>query len=291
MRIIHGLPPADFYPETALALGFFDGVHLGHQELLKEVQKSPYPCGVLTFENPPKKSGKLLQTNEQKMELLEELGMDFVILLPFTEAFSQTTPKDFVQAILERTCHAKALVIGEDYRFGRDAAGSADTLISLFSGEVTVCPLLDSPFGTVSSSLIREFLTTSRLQAAETLLGRRYALRGEVVHGQQLGSAMGFPTANLKITEQLVPTYGVYETRMEIDGENFPAVTNVGYRPTVNGERLTIESHLLNFDGDLYGKTATLSFVRYLREERKFDSPEALFAQVRQDCERVLKDL
>ena len=290
MKVFHGLP-TEFYPETAMALGFFDGVHLGHRQLLSEVRKSGFPCGVLTFENPPKKAGKRLQTNSQKLRLFEELGMDFVILLPFTEAFAKTSPEDFVRQILEETCHAKRLVIGENYRFGRDASGTADTLKTLFSGEVTVCPLLRSDYGIVCSSLIREFLTTCRLKEAEALLGRPYSLEGEVVHGQQLGSAMGFPTANLKVTDQLIPAYGVYETRVEVDGETVPAVTNVGYRPTVNGEALTIESNLLGFDRMIYGKTITLTFVRYLREEKKFDSPEALFEQVRKDVETVLKEM
>ena len=291
MKIFYGLPTTDFYPETAMALGFFDGVHRGHRQLLAEVRKSPYPCGVLTFENPPKKAGKRLQTNAQKLRLFEELGMDFVILLPFTETFAKTSPEDFVGQVLETACHAKRLVIGENYRFGRDALGTAETLQSLFSGEVTVCPLLRSEYGVVCSSLIREFLTTGRLKEAESLLGRPYALEGEVVHGQQLGSAMGFPTANLKVTDQLIPTYGVYETRVEVEGETVPAVTNVGYRPTVNGEALTVESNLLGFDRMIYGKTITLTFVRYLREEKKFDSPEALFEQVRKDAESVLKEM
>lgn len=292
MKIIYGLPTTDFYPETALALGFFDGVHRGHQRLLDEVKKAPYPCGVLTFETPPKKEGKLLQTNEQKLELLESLGMDFVILLPFTETLAKTSPEDFVEQVLIGACHAKTLVVGEDYRFGRDAVGTA-TLLKTLMGEdrVTVCPLLDSPYGTVSSSLIREFLTTNRLKEAESLLGRPYAMRGTVIHGQQLGSTMGFPTANLEITGQLVPSYGVYETRVTVEGETIPAVTNVGYRPTVNGERLTIESNLLGFDRMIYGKTITLTFIRYLRDERKFDSKEELFAQIEEDGQRVLKDL
>ncbi len=292
MKTFYGLPATDFYPETALALGFFDGIHLGHQELLNKVKESPYPCGVLTFDTPPKKSGRILQTNEQKLELFEALGMDFVILLPFTEELAKTSPQDFVQKILADACHAKAVVVGEDYRFGRDAAGDTTLLKALMGEErVTVCPLLDSPYGTISSSLIREFLTTKRLKEAESLLGRPYSMRGEVVHGQHLGSAMGFPTANLKVTGQLVPTYGVYETRVEVDGEVIPAVTNVGYRPTVNGEELTIESNLLGFDRMIYGKTITLLFVRHLRDERKFDSKEELFAQIEEDGQRVLKDL
>lgn len=292
MKIIKGLPSVGFYTETALALGFFDGVHLGHRELLNKVKDSPYPCGVLTFDNAPKKAGKRLLTNEQKLELLEELGMDFVILLPFTAALAKTSPEDFVQHILLDACHARHVVVGENYRFGREAVGTAELLKELVGAErVTVCPLLQSPFGTISSSLIRELLTTSRLKEAESLLGRPYSMRGEVVHGQQLGSAMGFPTANLKVTEQLVPACGVYETRVEVDGEVLPAVTNVGYRPTVNGEKLTIESNLLGFDRMIYGKTITLTFVRYLRDEQKFDSTEALFAQIRADGRRVLKDL
>lgn len=292
MTVIYGLPSADFYPETALALGFFDGLHCGHRELLKKVKESSYPCGVLTFETPPKKTGKLLQTNEQKLALLEEMGMDFVILLPFSESVAKTSPEVFVQEILLRACHAKELVVGENYRFGRDAVGTTETLKTLVgAAAVTICPLLHSPYGIVSSSLIRDLLCAGEMEAATTLLGRPYAISGTVVHGQQLGSAMGFPTANLKAPDQLLPKCGVYETRVTVGGETVPAVTNVGIRPTVQGETVNIESNLLGFDRMIYGDQMTVSFIRYLREERKFESPEALFAQIQADRERVLKDL
>lgn len=292
MKTFYGLPPADFYSETALALGFFDGVHLGHQELLKIVKDSPYPCGVLTFDTPPKKAGKQLQSNEEKLRLLADMGMDFVILLPFTEAFSKTPPADFVREVLVSACHARQVVVGENYRFGADASGTVETLKTLAEGfSVQVCSLLASPYGTVSSSLIRELLSQGRVDAVADLLGRPYTLSGEVIHGRKLGRTMGYPTANLQLPDLLLPKNGVYETRVTVDGDSLPAVTNIGTRPTVNGAATSIESHLLGFDRMIYGKTITLSFVRYLREERKFPTPEALFAQIRADGEAVLKDL
>lgn len=291
MQVYRGLPPADFAGETALALGFFDGVHRGHQKLLQAVKKSGLPCGVLTFKTVPKKAVKPIQSEEEKLHLLQEFGMDFVIMLPFTDKLSCMLPQDFIREILKKSCHAKGVVVGENYRFGVGAQGTAETLKRTDGLSVTVCPLLQSSLGIISSSLIRQQLAAGRVDLASELLGHPYCLSGKVIHGEQLGSTMGMPTVNLAVPDLFLPKGGVYETRVTVGGQQFPAVTNIGVRPTVSGKGLSIESHLLQFDRMVYGEEITVSFVRFLREEQKFSDKEALFRQICADKEAVLKEM
>lgn len=263
------------------ALGFFDGVHLGHQALLKACRelaaKTGYPAGVITFEGHPQaliagNQPLLLNTNEDRMRLLQSFGAEKVVFLPFDRQLMTTHWSEFLAQITD----SAGFVCGSDFRFGAGAVGTAKKLAAYCeSREMPFCivpqQLLDSI--RVSSTHIRELIKTGDIQTANRFLGHPHILSGQVMPGKQLGRTLGFPTANLHFPAYVLPPrFGVYACKATVDGKVYTAVTNVGTRPTVNGDGVTAEAHLLDFQGDLYGKTLTLAFYAFLRPEEKFES-------------------
>ena len=275
---------------SVIALGFFDGVHLGHMALLRTVRARADALGLqamaLSFDVHPDTlvrhmSAPLLSTPSQRERLLlEEGGMDKVQFLHFDEAFMNMPWQTFLDEILIRQFAAAHLVCGYDYRFGARGQGTAQALAAACRARGLGCDVVDKvelDGITVSSTHIRALLSAGDAAQAARFLGRPYCLTGRVVHGNGLGRAWGTPTANLiPAPELLLPKRGVYITRAWCAGGDYAAVTNVGMRPTVDGGETRVEAWLLDYDGDLYGQEIALDFYAYLRPERKFGSVEAL---------------
>ncbi|MEM6613238.1 MAG: bifunctional riboflavin kinase/FAD synthetase [Cyanobacteria bacterium P01_C01_bin.72] len=296
---------------TAIALGNFDGIHQGHRLVLRSIKDSgsveqiANACpSVVSFIPHPREffTGtklQLLTPVEQKAELLSDLGIEQLILLPFNQALAELSPQQFVAQILVQQLKAVSISVGTDFRFGYQRQGTGEDLQQIGAGygiSVKLNPL--HKYGDrqnqqvrVSSSLIRRALTAGDMETANFMLDRAYCLWGTVVTGQQLGRTIGFPTANLKLPEEkFLPRFGVYAVNVLLEQTTVKGVMNIGCRPTVAGESPTIEVHLLNWSGDLYGKTLKVELLRYLRPEQKFDSVEALKQQITQDCQSVLNN-
>ena len=287
--------------QRVIALGFFDGVHLGHGALLRrtaeEARKRDCTPAVFTFDRPPKEvvTGipcPLINSPEDRKDLLRRLyGISDVLMVPFDREM-MTTPWDgFVTEILVKRYHAVHLVAGHDHHFGHKNQGSPELLAAKCAELGLGCdiiPKVEVGGITVSSTYIRRLMELGQMDRAAAFLGHPHTLTGTVGHGRGIGSSRLFPTANLTVPAHvLVPAHGVYATRVTLpDGASYAAVTNVGTRPTVNnGTDITVEASLLDYDGDLYGKTLRLEFFSHLRDEIRFDSLDALRAQIAADAE------
>jgi riboflavin kinase/FMN adenylyltransferase len=287
---------------TAIALGNFDGLHLGHQQVLHPIltpsNPSIYPT-VVTFDPHPQEffsgeSRQLLTPFREKAALLDQWGVKQWVLLPFDQELAALSPDQFVKDILVDQLQAKQVSVGQDFRFGYQRKGNAEKLKELaylFAIKVHIIPLkLEKASIRISSSLIRQALAKGDITQANQMLGRNYCLLGKVVKGQQLGRTIGFPTANLKVAEdKLLPRYGVYGGWVNIDDQTDAKLgaVNIGQRPTVNGLFPTVEVHLLDWQGDLYDKEISVSLEVFIRPEQKFSGLEALQKQIKQDCDRI----
>ena len=280
--------------QTIYALGFFDGVHLGHQALLKACRELAADCraGVVTFGSHPDglvqgNAPRLINSLSDRKTLLTQFHIDRVLELPFDEALRSMPWLDFLRML----CHshdAMGFVCGEDFRFGHKGTGNAQLLREYCQTERlpwAIVPEQTLEGVTVSSTHIRKLLEEGRLEEANRFLGHPHILSGEVMSGRQLGRTLGIPTANLWIPQGVVvPRHGVYACRAICQGGTYLAVTNIGSRPTVGGHRVTVEPWLLDFSGDLYGKELTLQFYAFLRPERKFDSLPELQEEIRKNA-------
>jgi riboflavin kinase/FMN adenylyltransferase len=268
-----------------LAVGTFDGVHLGHREVIRGADSvltfDPHPSAVVAPQHTP----RLLTPLAVKAELIGALGVAELIVIPFDRAFAERTAQEFVSDVLVEQLGATHVSVGENFRFGRRAQGDPRLLASDPRFVTAVHPLLEVEGEIVSSSHIRGLVLAGEVQQAARFLGAPFQLRGEVVAGDRRGRTLGFPTANLVPDDALVcPGHGVYACRA--DGR--PAAVSIGVRPTFQtGRGELVEAYLLDFDGDLYGQTLRLEFLRRLRGERRFDSPEALVEQMRRDVEQT----
>lgn len=279
---------------TVLALGFFDGLHIGHGALLQRARSVADQLGceakVLTFDTHPDElvfgqRVPLINTAEDRLEMARRIfHMDGVISCHFDRALMQMPWQKFIDTVLLQQEHAAHVVCGESFRFGYRGEGTPQALQArckeLGIG-CDICPNVTLDGTVVSSTEIRKLLQSGEMAQANRFLGHPYQLTGTVVAGQQLGRTIGIPTANLHLPpELLVVRNGVYVTLAEVEGSTYPAVTNVGVRPTVGGQQVTVEPWLLDFSGDLYGKTLCLRFYDFLRPEKKFDSLERLQAEI-----------
>jgi riboflavin kinase / FMN adenylyltransferase len=295
---------------TAIALGNFDGIHQGHRTVLRPIvdsfkstqQPHIYPT-VVSFTPHPREfftGGKLqlLTPICQKAELLSALGMEQLVLLPFDRDLASLTPQEFVKQIIVKQLQTTFISVGVDFRFGYQRQGTGADLKNIAAGygiEVqlnSLCKYGDrhDQQVRVSSSLIRQALSKGDLKTANLMLDRPYSLWGTVVTGQQLGRTIGFPTANLQLPEEkFLPRFGVYAVDVLFEQTTIKGVMNIGCRPTVAGAAPTVEVHLLNWSGDLYGQTLKVDLLEFLRPEQKFDSIAALKQQISQDCQSVLQ--
>lgn len=285
--------------KTIYALGFFDGVHLGHQALLsacvalaREVGAAP---GAVTFATHPdslvlQNAPGLINTIEDRKSLLARFGMAAIVALPFDDAMRRLSWEDFLQ-LLTQTHGGAGFVCGEDFRFGYRGEGTACKLAACCRERGlpwAIVPEQTVDGIRVSSTVIRKMLESGDVETAARFLGHPHILTGEVLHGHQLGRRLGIPTANLALPRELaVPRFGVYACRCRVEGQWFPAVTNIGVRPTVSGEGITVEPWILDYSGDLYGKTITLEFRTFLRPEEKFPDLDALKAEIHKNAQQT----
>jgi len=292
-------PPRWTHP--VLALGNFDGLHRGHRKILERLRRVAAERGatpvVMTFDpHPPRvvrpdKAPLLLMTTAQKLEALEQAGVQGTAVVRFTPELSQWDPEMFVRTVLVDWLHVSEVWVGANFLFGHDRAGNFSLLRSLgarygFKAE-KIDPVRYKDF-VVSSTRIRRLVSEARVDEASALLGHPYFIDGMVVRGDQRGKTIGCPTANLCSDNELIPPHGVYATTAIVDGIVRPSITNIGTRPTVDPSgKTTIETHVFDFDRDLYGMTIRVAFVQRLRDERAFESLDALKSQIAADCSRA----
>ena len=298
MKLFHSINDFHSAKKTILTLGTFDGVHIGHKKILERItqntENGKYESLVLTFFPHPrmvlqeKSEIKLLNTISEKTKLLEATGIENLIIHPFDESFSRLTAEEFVHSILVDQFHIHKIIIGHDHRFGRNRTANIDNLIAFgaeYGFEVEQITAQEIQDVSVSSTKIRKALQEGNMNLANDYLGYDYFLTGEVVKGKQLGRTIGFPTANIQIDEEykLIPKNGVYVVKAFIDDLEVYGMMNIGFNPTVNGQKQTIEVNLFDFDADIYGKKIEVSLLQYLREEQKFGSLDLLKAQLNKD--------
>ncbi|MGA4643046.1 bifunctional riboflavin kinase/FAD synthetase [Limisphaera sp. 4302-co] len=287
------------------ALGFFDGVHLGHQQVIRqmlaEARSHDALAVVVTFDRhpatvvAPQRVPPLIQTQAQRLRTLAELGPDAIWVLRFDAALSRMRPEEFVGLLLSGLGRLRSICVGANFRFGHRRAGDVRFLEESgrrhgFAVHAFSVVALDG--NVISSTRIRQAIATGHLEVAAEMLGRPWALAGRVVAGDGLGRRLGFPTANLDVQGLVLPPRGVYSGRCAVEGRVYRAALNVGWRPTVAGENpvLRVEVHLLDFDGDLYGRELEVAVLEKLRDEQRFESLEALRRQIRADLERIRRD-
>ena len=268
---------------VAMLLGGFDGLHVGHRRLLSYAKESGLPVGVMTIIGG--KQGNLF-TFEERERIFTQNGVDFVFELPFEEIKSLTAT-EFITLLTEKF-NPKVFVCGEDFRFGAGAQGTPEILKQSTQVRVEILPLVEVQGEKISSRQIKTLLSAGEIQKANALLGEEFFLTGKVEKDRQIGRTMHFPTANIPYAKEKYPLkQGVYETRVTVEGTTYKGITNYGARPTFDNEKVTTETYLDGFHGDLYGKILTVQFTRYLRDIQKFESMDALKTQLQEDIRRV----
>jgi riboflavin kinase/FMN adenylyltransferase len=297
MKVINGfenLP--SFSQQTVVALGNFDGVHLGHRRILefvtREATRLDLVSMVLTFSPHPekilgKRRIKMIQTLEQRLEEIKTFGIQAVLVIPFDRKFSNLTPREFVKEIIIDLLRAEAVVVGDEFRFGRNRQGDIalfQKITSKFDIQVFSLSSVAKNGRKVSSSLIRKFLQEGRMEAANSLLGRPYAIDGRVIKGKSQGKVIGFPTANIQTDNEITPP-GVFITKVKYGSEDHPSLTNIGECPTFEKKEKNIESYIIDFDRNLYRRKIRIYFFKKIREEMKFSTPQDLSRQIKRDIE------
>lgn len=301
MKIFHGIENANILKPTVLTLGVFDGLHLGHQRIMQHVVErakaasahataitfDPHPRAVLHPESAP----PLLQTLDQRLANFELLGIEQAIVVKFDRAFASQPAEDFLSSIIRDRLHAKEVYLGKGFAFGKNRGGNIDLLrqkskeLGFVADEVDEVRIRGAR---ISSSAIRKLLADGRVNLARTMLGRPYGVEGVIIRGNRRGHTIGFPTANLKPHNRVIPRFGVYATATLIDGIWRKSITNIGVRPTFeNDAEPSIESYIFDFDGELYGDVLRVRFLHRIRDERKFNGIDELKAQIERDTRRA----
>jgi riboflavin kinase / FMN adenylyltransferase len=301
MKIFHGTENAGILRPAVLTLGVFDGLHLGHQKIMETVVTrarninavataitfDPHPRAVLQSDNAP----PLLQTLDQRLGALEVLGIEQTIIIRFSKQFAATNAADFLRDVVKERLQAREVYLGKGFAFGKSRAGNIGLLremsreLGFFADEVEEVQLRGQR---ISSSKIRQLLSEGKVNLARRMLGRPYGVEGRVVHGQQRGRTIGFPTANLNTGNRVIPRSGVYVTATLIEGAWRRSITNVGIRPTFERDaQPTIETYVLEWNGDLYGDVVRVRFLHRIRDERRFAGIEELKTQISEDLHRA----
>ena len=304
MRFFHSwknVPPA--FQNAVVAIGNFDGFHAGHRAVVAKAaeiaEKMNRPVVLMTFEPHPEtyfraavRSFRLTPVRA-KVRAITALPIDAFFVLPFNKALAAMSAEDFVGDVLINGLHAAHLVVGDDFGFGRNRAGSVDFLRKNHPELplTAVAKVRDATGETISSSRIRAFIADGSVDRAAALIGRPFEIEGRVVHGFKRGRTIGYPTINIELADVVVPKLGVYAGLVVLDGEDRPALVNIGTRPTVGGTDVLLEAHILDYSGDLYGRRLRVKLVRFVRPERKFDDLRALKNQIIEDTETIKRIL
>ena len=296
MEYIKGTTAFKTEEPTVLSLGKFDGLHRGHELLMDYVfkkKKEGLKAAIFTFDIPPRKNvehmaAKVLTTNEEKSRLFERIGIDYLIECPFTREVMNMEPELFIETIVNQL-NVKCMVVGKDFHFGHNRRGDYQMLLQYapkYGYEVEVVDKMQEDGRDISSTFVREQIVEGNMKKANDLLGYQYFVEGTILHGRKMGKAvLGIPTINLiPPEEKLLPPFGVYISITEWNGKRYPGITNVGCKPTVEGKNpVGVETHIFDFDEDIYGKEVKVSFLSKVREEKKFASLEALKEQMAHD--------
>lgn len=302
MEVIVGI---DKYSKSlskpVITIGNFDGVHSGHRVLFNRVKEwarrldghsmvmtfHPHPVEVLSPGNGP----RFITAHQRKLELIAHSGIDATLVVPFSKEFAQISAYDFVESVLVRKIGVKAIIVGYDYRFGRNREGNIDFLRKLGKSmdfEVDMVSGIEMDGIVVSSTTIRQLIQNGDLPEANKLLGRPYEISGTVVPGRKRGGRLlGFPTANIRMNDQVPPKLGVYVVEVEVEGQTYGGAANLGYNPTFGDTDLSLEAYIIDFDEDIYGKPITIKFLDRLREEKRFSGIEALIEQIKKDVQKA----
>ncbi|MCK4468253.1 MAG: bifunctional riboflavin kinase/FAD synthetase [Desulfobacterales bacterium] len=305
MNIIEDIEKIDHpYKNAVITIGNFDGVHIGHQALFHQVIEKaralqgtsivmtfePHPARVLKQNNHP----PLITLYEQKIELIEKAGIDILICIHFTREFASIPAKEFIEKILVDRIGMKAIVVGEDYTFGKNREGNLDLLKTYgkrLGFEVIVVrkiQMSNNSEDKISSTRIRELISDGKVAESQELLGRHYQIRGTVMTGRDRGGRLlGFPTANINLYDELSPKTGVYAVTVECKGSKYKGVANIGYSPTFDDRIFTVEAHILDFNDDIYGQKIRVNFIKRLRDEKKFLNISELSKQIKKDIDKA----
>ena len=307
MKIYYDIESFEPVPNAVVTIGTFDGVHLGHREILRNmvsrakeiggesvvVTLYPHPRQVLSHDT----GIRFISTQEEKIRHLEELGIDNLVIIRFTKEFAAVPSEDFIKDYIVKNIKPAVLIIGYDHHFGKGRTGDFEMLYTLgrqYGFDVEKIQEQDVDNVAVSSTKIRHYLANGDIRHANQLLGYEFSYTGKVVHGRQVGHKIGFPTANIDVAKefQLIEKPGVYATFVEIDRQTYPSMTYIGNRPTMHDNRpQSIETHIFNFDKNLYDKEIKLRFVDFVRDDKKFDNFEALKQQIEADQQTIIKIL
>jgi len=288
-----------FKKGSVITIGIFDGVHLGHQSLIKKLKQKAVQMGlpsiVFSFEPTPndyfsKKQNKRLTSLRDKQRLINEYQIDYLYCPPFDSTMENLSPNQFMTKHLINLFNPRYMVIGDDFRFAKDRTGSIKDLVMSGASnnfEVEQITSIVDNHTRISSSLIRDSLSKANLMLANQMLGRNYSLMGRVIYGQQVGSTLGFPTANIDLSKTNNPLRGVFCVKVSLPDatKTIFGIANIGYKPTIGGQKLNLEVHLLDFDKDIYKSYIKIEFLSYLRKEKKFNGLDALKRQINQDIE------
>ena len=295
MKYIRNTVDFQIEEDTVISLGKFDGIHRGHEllmERLAEKKREGLKAAIFTFDIPPRRNvqhveAKVLTTNDEKMHIFEEMGIDYLIECPFTEEVMHMEPEDFIRMLVEQL-HVKCIVAGEDFRFGHNRRGDY-RMLQEYAGklgyEALILKKMKEDARDISSTFVREEIAAGNIEKANHLLGYRYFVKGMVKHGNQIGRTIGIPTINLiPPEEKLLPPFGVYVSEVVIGEERYQGVTNVGCKPTIEGNNpVGVETYLLDFHENVYDRIVTVEFISKIRAEHKFENIEALKEQMEND--------
>jgi riboflavin kinase/FMN adenylyltransferase len=304
MKIYHHIDEFTRVKNAVVTIGTFDGVHIGHRKIISRIKELATTLGgetvILTFFphprmilHPEDENIKLITTIAEKAELLKQLGVDHLIITPFSRDFSNQSPEGYIRDVLVNKIGTKKIVIGYDHRFGKDRQGGLQDLLAqapVYGFEVIEIPEQDINDVAISSTRIRTALLSGNINIANECLGYPFFITGKVIRGDQLGRTLGYPTANLMVEERykLIPSDGIYAVKVNVEGKEYKGMAYIGHRPTVNGMTRNIEVNIFDFSADIYNKELRMEFLHFVREDIKFASLEELVVQLGKDKEDVL---
>ena len=300
MKIYYNANLKRKHHKGVLAIGNFDGLHLGHQKVIADVKKkaikNKLPFGIMTFEPVPvmffnkKIKNHRINSLDQKIDQFKKLKLDFLIIIKFNKKFSRLTAEKFIEKIIFKKTKCKYLYVSKNFKFGNKRKGNIKTL-KKFEKKFNYKNLITKPFQkknkVISSTLIRKKIKEGKIVEANKLLNRKWVVNGKVIKGRKRGRKIGFPTCNLKMGSYVIPRLGVYAVKVKINGFNKNGIANIGYRPTFNGQNLLLETNIFGFNKNLYNKVISVSFKKFIRPEKKFKNLEHLKKQIKIDIKRA----
>ncbi|MEZ0535804.1 bifunctional riboflavin kinase/FAD synthetase [Caldicellulosiruptoraceae bacterium PP1] len=283
--------------DISVAIGFFDGLHIGHMALINKLKEKKGCKAIFTFKNHPDELIKghidYILTEKERLELFSENNIDIVFFIDFTQELMKMTPQQFIDEILIKKLRVKNVIVGYDFTFGYRAIGNAEYLKEKLNERKIDCTIIEPIYYNnqiISSTKIRDYIKSGLIEIANNMLGYNYFIAGMVKKGKALGREIGFPTINISFSnKKIIPKYGVYATYTIIDNIKFPSITNVGQNPTVSDGGINIETHIFDISKELYNKDVKIEFLKYIREEIKFDNIELLKQQINKDIKEVKK--